>query len=127
MRATASDAIKVPPGKQRLEFQYTALSLTASEKVRFKFKLGGLENQWQEAGQKRTAVYGRIPPGNYEFEVIACNNDGIWNNQGARLAITVLPHFWETKWFMALVVLTTLGSVARLCPLCRQTKNARTN
>ncbi len=103
--------LKVPPGKQRLEFRYTALSLTASEKVRFKYKLNGLENQWQEAGSKRTAVYGRVPPGNYQFEVIACNNDGVWNRQGTGLAITVLPHFWETRWFMVLVVMIMLGSV----------------
>jgi ligand-binding sensor domain-containing protein/signal transduction histidine kinase len=103
--------LSVPPGKQRLEFRYTALSLTASEKVRFKYRLSGLENQWQEAGGKRTAVYGRILPGNYQFEVIACNNDGVWNRQGASLAITVLPHFWETRWFAVLVVMITLGSV----------------
>ena len=107
----AGSALRVPPGKHRLEFIYTALSLTAPEKVRFKYKLSGLENQWQEAGWKRTAVYGRIPPGNYQFDVIACNNDGVWNWQGASLAITVLPYFWETRWSIALVVLTTLGSV----------------
>jgi signal transduction histidine kinase len=74
--------------------------------------LEGLENRWEDAGEKRTAEYSRLLPGNYQFDVIACNNDGVWNDTGAVLAVTVLPYFWQTKWFMALVVLTTLGSVA---------------
>jgi ligand-binding sensor domain-containing protein/signal transduction histidine kinase len=102
----------IPPGRQRLEFQYTALSLTAPKKVRFKYKLEGLENRWQDAGENRTVEYSRILPGDYRFDVIACNNDGVWNETGASLAITVLPYFWQTKWFMALAVLATLGSVA---------------
>jgi ligand-binding sensor domain-containing protein/signal transduction histidine kinase len=104
--------VQIPPGGQRLDFQYTALSLTAPKKVRFKYKLEGLENRWEDAGEKRTAEYSRLLPGNYQFDVIACNNDGVWNDTGAVLAVTVLPYFWQTKWFMALVVLTTLGSVA---------------
>jgi len=104
--------LKVPPGKQRLEFEYTALSLTDPQKVRFKYRLEGLETSWNEAGAKRTADYSYIPPRHYQFHVIACNNDGVWNNTGDTLDITVLPYFWQTQWFMALVVLTTLGSVA---------------
>jgi ligand-binding sensor domain-containing protein/signal transduction histidine kinase len=114
-QAGASDSsgvLKIPPGKQRLEFKYTALSLTAPEKVRFKYKLDGLESHWQDAGGKRTIEYSRIPPGNYQFEVIACNNDDVWNDQGATLALIVLPYFWQTEWFMALVILMILGSVA---------------
>jgi ligand-binding sensor domain-containing protein/signal transduction histidine kinase len=109
---TWDGGLKVPPGRQRLEFQYTALSLTDPEKVRFKYKLEGLETSWNEAGARRTADFSYIPPGRYQFHVIACNNDGVWNDTGDSLAITVLPYFWQTKWFMALVVLTTLGSVA---------------
>ncbi len=109
---TLDGDLKLPPGRRRLEFQYTALSLTDPEKVRFKYKLEGLESSWDEAGTKRTADYSYIPPGRYQFRVIACNNDGVWNNTGATLAVTVLPYFWQTKWFMVLVVLTTLGSVA---------------
>jgi len=104
--------LKVPPGRQRLEFQYTALSLTDAQKVRFRYKLEGLETGWNEAGAKRAADYSYMPPGHYQFCVVACNNDGVWNDSGDTLAVTVLPYFWQTKWFMALVALTTLGSVA---------------
>ncbi|HEY4417457.1 MAG TPA: two-component regulator propeller domain-containing protein [Verrucomicrobiae bacterium] len=104
--------VEIPPGRQRLEFQYTALSLTAPKKVRFKCKLEGLENHWQDMGENRSVEYSRLPPGTYHFDVIACNNDGVWNNAGAILTIKVLPYFWQTRWFMALAILTILGSVA---------------
>ena len=109
---TLDGDLKLPPGRRRLEFQYTALSLTDPEKVRFKYRLEGLESGWNEAGPKRTADYSYIPPGHYQFHVIACNNDGVWNNTGATLAVTELPFFWQTTWFMALAMLTTLGMVA---------------
>jgi ligand-binding sensor domain-containing protein/signal transduction histidine kinase len=104
--------VKIPPGAQRLKFQFTALSLTAPKKVRFKYKLEGIENHWQDAGENRSVEYSRIPPGTYRFAVIACNNDGVWNDTGAAVTVTMLPYFWQTSWFMALAILTTLGSVA---------------
>jgi ligand-binding sensor domain-containing protein/signal transduction histidine kinase len=97
-------SLKIPPGLHRLEFQYAGLSFTAPEKVRFKHRLDGLETGWIEAGTKRAAEYNYIPPGNYTFHVIACNNDGVWNEDGASLAFTVLPHFWQTVWFRTLAL-----------------------
>ena len=94
--------LEIPPGKHRLEFQYAGLSFTAPEKVRFKHRLEGLDSDWIEAGTSRAANYDYIPPGKYTFHVIACNNDGVWNETGASLAFTILPHFWQTIWFRAL-------------------------
>jgi ligand-binding sensor domain-containing protein/signal transduction histidine kinase len=94
--------VEIAAGKNRVDFHYTATSLTAPEKVRFKYRLEGLETDWQEAGTRRLATYSRLPPGNYEFHVIACNNDGIWNEAGAVAAIKVLPFFWQTGWFLFL-------------------------
>ena len=91
--------LHVAPGCQRLEFFFTALSFTAPEKVRFKYRLAGLENEWTEAGGNRSAGYSHIPPGTYKFQVRACNNDGVWNDQGAEVGIIVLPLFWQTWWF----------------------------
>ena len=99
-----SGPLVVPPGKNRLEFHYTATSLTAPEKVRFKYRLENSEKEWMDAGSRRIATYGRLAPGNYVFHVIACNNDEVWNEQGATLAITVLPFFWQTGWFLFLSV-----------------------
>jgi ligand-binding sensor domain-containing protein/signal transduction histidine kinase len=109
---TLDGGLIVPPGNQRLEFQYAALSLTNPGKVRFKYKMEGLETTWNDAGTRRAADYSYIPPGHYRFHVVACNNDGVWNDKGASLAVTVLPFFWQTKWFMLVVALTALGSVA---------------
>jgi signal transduction histidine kinase len=73
-------------------------------KVRFKYKLEGAEEDWVEAGTSRSVNYNHLQPGPYHFRVQACNNDGIWNDQGASLALIILPHFWQTWWFKALCV-----------------------
>ncbi len=99
---TNATQLEIPPGQQRFEFQYTGLSFTDPEKVYFKYRLEGLEPQWEDAGTKREANYSYIPPGDYVFHVTACNNDGVWNGTGATLAFTVLPFFWQTWWFRIL-------------------------
>jgi len=101
--------IELPPGVQRVEFHYTALSLVAPERNRFKYRLNGLESAWVEAGSQRTATYPHLPPGRYEFRVIACNNDGVWNGRGAVIPFSVRPHFWQTWWFGGSAVTLLLG------------------
>ena len=91
--------LKISPGVQRLEFHYAGLSLSEPMKVRFKYRLEGVETDWVEAGTSRTVNYNHLQPGSYRFRVQACNNDGIWNEQGASLAFIILPHFWQTWWF----------------------------
>ena len=99
--------LRIPPGQNRLEFHYTGLSFVAPEKVSFKYRIEGLEKEWVDAGTKRVANYSFLPPGNYTFHVIACNNDGIWNETGVSLPFTLLPHFWQTWWFRVLGGLLT--------------------
>jgi signal transduction histidine kinase len=103
-------SLQIPPGKRRFEIQYTGLSFTAPGKVRFRHRLGGLEAEWQEAGTKRVAEYRFLKPGDYRFQVIACNNDNVWNNTGATFSFTVLPFFWQTTWFQSASVLV-LGAM----------------
>jgi signal transduction histidine kinase/ligand-binding sensor domain-containing protein len=100
---SSSKLLTVPPGRHRFEFQYTGLSFVDPEKVQFQYRMDGLEKDWVNAGTKRTANYNYIPPGNYTFEVIACNNDGIWNKTGADIHFKVLPYFWQTLSFQILV------------------------
>jgi signal transduction histidine kinase/ligand-binding sensor domain-containing protein len=102
--------LRFPPGQQRFVFRYTALSFLAPDKVRFKHKLEGFETEWSEASSDRVAPYGYLPPGNYTFRVIACNNDELWNERGASLAFTTLPYFWQTWWFEVLAL--ALGAAA---------------
>lgn len=103
---------KIPPGRQRFEFRYTALSFAAPEKMRFKYRLEGLETDWIEREAKRSADYSYLPPGRYRFQVQACNNDGVWNEAGASWSFTVLPFFWQTWWFRGLSGGTALGLAA---------------
>jgi ligand-binding sensor domain-containing protein/signal transduction histidine kinase len=105
---TASN-LRLGPGIQRVEFHYTALSLVAPERNRFKYRLEGLERDWVAAGAQRVAAYPHLPPGRYQFRVIACNNDGVWNESGATLSFTVLPAFWQTWWFLAALAGVVLG------------------
>ena len=100
--------LQIPPGRHRIEFAYTGLSLVAPEKVRFKCRLDNLETEWADAGTKRVATYNYIPPGNYSFAVKACNNDGVWNETGASLKFEVLPYFWQTLWFKVVGGLATV-------------------
>ena len=107
----AAGRLKVPPGRHRINFEYTGLSFVAPEKVRFKCRLDPFETEWADAGTKRVAFYNYIPPGNYSFQVIACNNDGVWNEAGDRLEFEVLPFFWQTAWFRALGSLAAILAV----------------
>jgi signal transduction histidine kinase/ligand-binding sensor domain-containing protein len=93
-------SLQIPAGSQRFELRYTGLSFIAPEKVRFRHRLQGLESAWVDAGTRRLAEYSYLPPGTYTFHVIASNNDGVWNREGASLAFTVLPYFWQTWWFL---------------------------
>ncbi len=83
-------------GVNEIEFHYTALSFVAPEKVRFRYRLEGLEDEWIEAGTRRTAFYTSLPPGRYRFQVIASNNDGVWNETGASFGFYQQPFFYQT-------------------------------
>jgi len=95
----AQQNLKLPPGIKTLEFHYTGLSLLAPPRVRFRYKLDGFDEEWAEAGSRRVAFYTNIPPGDYTFHVMACNNDGVWNRTGAVLRFSLQPYFYETKFF----------------------------
>ena len=95
---------RAKPGKGQLEFEFTALSLVSPEKIRFRYKLEGFDKEWVEAGTRRAAYYTNISPGEYRFTVIACNNDGVWNYNGASVPFKLSPHFYQTPIFIALCV-----------------------
>lgn len=103
--------INLTPQQQNFEIEYTALSFINSENLRFKYKLDGLDNEWIDAGTRRTAYYPHVQPGDYTFRVIAANSDGVWNESGAVVKITVLPPFYRTWWFFTLSVLGFFGLV----------------
>jgi hypothetical protein len=110
-------AVAVPPGAREVEIHYTALSLVAPEKVRFKYQLEGFDSDWVEAGTRRFAYYANLPAGMYRFHVIACNNDGLWNEVGDAFAFTLTPHFYQRGWFYALCLLTLVGLIGAVYEL----------
>ncbi len=100
--------IRLLPKNGALEFQFTAPTQVSSENVRFKYILEGFEKDWVDADTRRVAYYTNIPPGDYKFKVIACNKEGIWNANGASVDITLLPHFYQTRTFATLCLLSAL-------------------
>jgi len=102
----------VAPGGREVELHYTGLSFASPEKVAFRYRLEGLDADWVEAGERRTAYYYRLPPGDFVFRVVACNADGLWSEQGPALAITMTPYLWQTRWFMGGMALVLVGAVA---------------
>ena len=107
-----SAQLRIPPGKANLEINYTALSFIKAAQTHYQYRLEGLDSDWVDAGARRVAYYSHLPPGKYVFHVIASNSDGVWNNEGKTLAITVLAPFYETWWFEALIMLFAGGLIA---------------
>jgi len=96
--------IELPPLPANVAIAYTALSLSIPERVQFRYKLDGVDKEWQDVGGRRTAFYNNLGPDHYTFHVIACNNDGVWNETGAALSFMVRPAFYQTAWFRLLGV-----------------------
>ena len=109
--ADVTDAPRLGPGVQRLEFHFAAMSYVAPAAVRYRYRLEGFDHEWRDAGNARKAYYTNLPPGHYRFRVMASNNDGVWNETGSTLKLTLLPHWYQTWWFRLVVVLTLLGLV----------------
>ena len=96
-----STFLKLPARTANLQITFTATSLTNPERVHFRYKLEGQDKEWQDAGTRREAFYTNLDPRSYQFRVIACNNDGVWNEVGASLNFSVAPTYYQTSWFRA--------------------------
>jgi signal transduction histidine kinase len=106
-----SNEIRLPVGTTQLRIGYTANSLSVPQRVRFRYRLEGLDPGWQDVGDRREAIYTNVAPGTYRFKVIAANNDGVWNETGASRSLIVLPAYYQTTWFY---VLSSLVAAALL-------------
>ena len=108
--------LKLPVYTTAVRFDYMGLSLTAAEKVRYRYRLEGVDSGWREITAVRQALYTNLRPGHYNFRVIAANNDGVWNDSGASLAFVIPPAFVQTGWFIALCM---AGAAAAVWALVR--------
>jgi ligand-binding sensor domain-containing protein/signal transduction histidine kinase len=122
-----SGSLRLPPLIRDLQIDFTALSLVAPEKIRFRYKLESRDSDWQEVTDRRQVFYNDLPPGNYRFRVIASNNNGVWNEAGTYVDFNIAPAYYQSAWFrMAIVVLflLALGAIyqMRLQQMARQVR-----
>ena len=108
----SAQPLRISPGRHRIEFQYSGLSFIGSERIQFKHRLDNWENDWVDSGIKRAVNYNYLPPGDYRFEVAAQNNDGVWSDQNAVVAFTVLPFFWQTLSFRVAAAIILVAGAA---------------
>jgi signal transduction histidine kinase len=94
--------LTLPVNTRSLRIEFTALSLSIPERVRFRYHLEGSGDDWQDVGGRREAIYTNLKPGSYRFQVVAANEDGVWNESGAMLDFTIPPSFTQSRWFLAM-------------------------
>jgi len=106
---TIADGVRLPPLVRDITIEFAALTLADPKSTRFRYRLEGHDNDWQEVVDRRLATYTNLPPGNYRFRVKAANNSGVWNEQGALLEFSILPAFYQTTWFRVLCAVVLIG------------------
>jgi signal transduction histidine kinase len=104
--------LQLPQSTSNLRIDYTALSLSVPERVRFRYRLDGVDDDWQDPGARRQAFYTNLDPGQYRFRVMAANEDGVWNPQEAQLAFSIPPTFAETIWFKLVCFIGVAATLA---------------
>jgi signal transduction histidine kinase len=107
-RQPMSSTVGFAAGTHTVEIGYTALSLSIPQRVEFRYKLEGVDKEWQDVGNRRQAYYTSLGPGQYTFRVIASNNDGVWNDAGATLGFSVAPAWYQTNWFRIVCVVSVV-------------------
>jgi PAS domain S-box-containing protein len=108
---SGSEPAIVPPGQREISVYFSSLSYVAPEKTAFAYKIENLQSRWVNIGNRPNIYFFPPPPGNYRVRVKAANNDGVWNETGATVALVVQPFFWQSLWFKILAVTTTVGAV----------------
>ncbi|USX27015.1 histidine kinase [Oxalobacteraceae bacterium OTU3CINTB1] len=103
--------IRFAPGNSALQIDYTSVALSMPERLRFRYRLGGVDAQWQEAGARRSAYYGNLAPGRYDFSVTATDYNGQWSDAVTTVGFEIAPRATQTWWFKALCVLVSLSAV----------------
>ena len=108
----AGAPLTLPQGASNLQIAFSALGLATPGKLAFRYRLEGVDADWQQAGGRREAFYTNLGPGQYRFQVIAANRDGVWNTEGAAMPITIPPTFLQSLWFKVICLLIAAAAVA---------------
>ena len=108
-----TEPMRVPPLCNKIEFRFCALSYTAPEKVRIRYRLDGVDSDWVEIVNQRAAVYSALRPGKYQLHLKACNSDDVWNETGISLSFVVQPAWWQSWWFQGsmLMIFMTVSAM----------------
>lgn len=122
-----TENLNLPKGTESLRIVYNGLSLAIPERVRFKYKLDGVDAEWQDVGTRRQAFYTNLGPGDYRFQVIASNNDNVWNEVGATLDFTIEPAVYQTLWFRLASLLLALLLLAAIIAVLYSRRIAQTS
>jgi signal transduction histidine kinase len=101
--------VRLPPLTRDIEIGYSALSFVAPQKIDFRYRLSGFDKEWHDVGTRRQAVYTNLGPGTYKFQVIASNNDNVWNSGGSTVDFAIPPMFYQTGWFLASAIAALLA------------------
>jgi signal transduction histidine kinase len=109
---SSGEQIKLSYRDNYISFEFAALDYSAPDKNEYAYQLQGFDKDWVEAGNRRYASYTNLPGGNYVFRVKGTNADGVWNETGSSISITITPPFWETWWFMLFVFGSLIGGTA---------------
>lgn len=104
----ANSNLDLPSGIGTLRIEYTALSFAVPKRVRFRYRLVGVDSAWVDAGARREAVYTSLAPGNYTFQVMAANDQGLWNERPAVLAVSVPPTFIQSRLFLVIAIVASV-------------------
>jgi PAS domain S-box-containing protein len=108
---SVANGLRLPPKVRDLSIEFTALSLVDPQNVRFRYRLEGHDGEWREVVDRRQVSYTNLPPGDYRFAVKAANNSGVWNEEGAQLAFSIAPAFYQMGWFRLLCALLFAGLI----------------
>lgn len=107
----ATDNLQLAQHPHDLQISYTSPTFQNPQKVKFQYRLESHDRDWQDAGTRRQAFYTDLPPGRYSFRVIACNSDGVWSENAAKLDFSIAPAYYQTNWFRAVCVVAFLAMV----------------
>jgi len=106
----ALPGMRLAPGSGTLQIDYTAIALALPERIRFRYRLDGVDAQWQDAGRRRAAYYNNLGAGDYKFRVQASNQDGAWPSEAGTLDFSIAPTAVQTWWFKSLCALAVLAA-----------------
>jgi signal transduction histidine kinase len=120
-------SVKISSGRQRITLSYAGLSLSIPERVRFRYRLDGFDQDWSGPVPAREAVYTNLGPGHYRFRVIASNSEGEWNGNEASLSFEIEPLLWQTWWFKTCCAIALMVSAFALFRLRMRQMTARLN